>query len=106
LDVPGRPGRLRPWIAGAVAAMAACLIIAASLWRARRPGAVDPVRMASTSPAPMETPDTADDRPALATYHRALSGSAGALDDLLDRHAARLLPGGGSLTASSDLGLR
>jgi hypothetical protein len=105
LDAPGRPLRLRPWIAGAVAAMAACLIITAFIWRAHRPGAVDPVRIASTLPAPMLGPD-ADDRPALATYHRALSGSADALDDLLDRHAARLLPAGGSLTASSELGLR
>jgi len=33
-----------------------------------------------------------DDRPSLASYRRALSRSPGAVDELLDRHAARLLP--------------
>jgi hypothetical protein len=108
--LPSRPVRLRPWVAGAAAALAACFVVAAVLWRGHTSVEFTPTPIASTVPSWPVT-DAGDDRPALATYRRALFGSAGALDDLLDRHAARLLPGAGGsaggarVTASSELGI-
>ena len=97
------PRRLRAWLVGTLAA--ACLAVAAALvWRLSRPVDVGPVRIAATLPVPMTERD--DDRPALASYRRALARSPEALDDLLDRHAARMLaPGAARLTASSDVGV-
>ena len=95
---PARP-RARYWVAAA-AAVAACLFAAVALWRMGRP-AVDPAprQVASLATAPVAATSHADedndDRPSLASYHRALSASPAALDALLDRHAARLLPAGG-----------
>ena len=108
---PARP-RARYWVAAA-AAVAACLFAAVALWRVGHPS-VDPAprQVASLATAPVAAAnhgdDNNDDRPSLAIYHSALSGSPAALDALLDRHAARLLPAGGApatarVTASMSL---
>jgi hypothetical protein len=100
-------GRL--WMAAAAAA--ACLFAAVGLWHTRHPGdGPAPRQLASLATAPVAATNRADadEPPSLANYRRALSASPAALDDLLDRHAARLLPFGGRqgnarVTASSDL---
>ena len=91
---------IRPWqwFAGTAAAVAACLVVGVAAWRMTHPydGNESKPRSAvviSTRPTP-SVPNASedDDRPSLASYHRALSRSPGAVDELLDRHAARLLP--------------
>jgi hypothetical protein len=90
--------QLRRWFAGAAAAVAACLVVGAAAWRMTHPYGGSEIKPAppmaiGTRPAP-SVPYAAgdDDRPSLASYRRALSRSPGAVDELLDRHAARLLP--------------
>jgi hypothetical protein len=113
LDIPAPPPRARTWIAGSLLAAAACVLVAALLWHSTRSpgrGHIDFATTVPTAPRPAGGPD--DSRPALAAYRRALSRSPEALDELLDRHAARLLPGDAGadaattfrVTASSDLG--
>ena len=99
---PARP-RARYWMAAAAAAaVAACLFAAVALWRMVSHPGVGPAprQVASIATAPVAATnhggDDNNDRPSLATYRRALSGSPAALDALLDRHAARLLPAGGA----------
>lgn len=97
-----RPRR-RLWLIPATAAAAA--IVLAMVWRVFvREIPVGPTSIAATVPA-MATSERNDDRPALATYRRALAGSPDALDKLLDRQADRVLPGGARVTASSRAGL-
>ena len=85
-------------------AVAACLVVALILWRVNDPY-VDPAPRPIESVATVPVPD--DERPALASYRRVMSRPAADLDRLLDRHAARVLPGrsadGARLTAASDL---
>ena len=91
----------RPLAAG-IAAIAACFIAAVVLWRVSDPY-VDPTPPKAGSVA---TVPGDDERPALASYRRAMARSAAELDHLLDRHAARLLPndpGAGERLTASDL---
>jgi hypothetical protein len=105
----GRTAPMRFRYFAAVGAAAACVTLAAVTWRVmNRPVNPTPVVITVPPPAPADRDGT--DRPALAIYRRALSRSPAALDDLLDRHAARLLPGGqatatGPVTASSRIDL-
>ena len=89
--------RIGSWLVGAAAVAAAAVVVAALAWRVLRPTPRETGPLAvgpsATTRALVETDDA--DRPALATYRRALAGPPGALDELLDRHAARSLPGGG-----------
>jgi hypothetical protein len=95
--------RPRAWWLGAVAAAAACVGLAAVVWRTTRPSDVgDPPTIVRTLPTAPDASAPDSEPPALATYHRALAGTPEALDALLDRHAARSLPGGARVTASSD----
>ena len=92
------------WVGAAVAA-AACAVVATALWHATQDASPRPLVSVATT---VTTGAAGDDRPALASYHRALSLPAGELDELLDRHAARALAGGGSagsarVTAQSGL---
>ena len=90
---------IRPWqwFAGTAAAVATCLVVGVAAWRMTHPYDGNeskprtPVVMA-TRPTPFPNASEDDDRPSLASYRRALSRSPGAVDELLDRHAARLLP--------------
>ena len=114
---PARPGR--PWrlYAGAFAAAAACLVGAVAVWRVTHSGdgiAHHEVVSIATLPAlpATEVPkrsdddgDDVDDRPSLASYRRALSRSPEDVDELLHRHAARLLPRDGyELRAAANAG--
>ena len=112
-DLAARRTRAWPWLAGSLLAAAACIVVAVLLWQSSRSPGRSTVAVATTAPAavtPVTEPD--DDRPALASYRRALSRSPEALDELLDRHAARLLPGAGGggaaasfrVTAAPDAG--
>ena len=90
--------RPRHWFARAAAAIAACLVVGVAAWRVTHPydgneSKPRPPVVMATHPTP-SVPNAAadDDRPSVASYHRALSRSPGAVDELLDRHAARLLP--------------
>lgn len=103
----GAPARRHwHWFAAAAAA-AACVFAAAGVWRVTRRddgGATARVVAVATLPAPAG-PDPDDSRPSLAAYRRALARAEGAVDELLDRHAARLLPGGrDDVTASTRVG--
>lgn len=95
----------RRWVV-AGAAVAASVLIAAAMWppvnptdRGRVPG-VTVATTTQTSPG-----DDGTDGPALFAYRRALAGSPQELDELLDRHAARTLPAGPRVTASTRLGI-
>lgn len=108
-SVSARPARR--WYVGGLAA-AACVVAATVVWRVNRRETHVAVPIASTAPAPDTTGTVDDDLPALAVYRRALGDSPAALDQLLDRHAARSLGGGarggtpsGRVTASSDFSL-
>ena len=100
----GEGRRVRPWrlFAGAAAALAACLVGAVAVWHVSHSSdhsAPGNIVSLATHPATSATKATGgnqldDDRPSLASYRRALSRSPEAVDELLDRHAARLLPGG------------
>jgi hypothetical protein len=91
---------IRPWqwFAGTAAAVAASLVVGVAAWRVTHPYGGNEIRptppMAMTTHPVPSVPNAAedDDRPSLASYRRALSRSPGAVDELLDRHAARLLP--------------
>jgi hypothetical protein len=101
--------RLR-WFIGPAAAAAACVVAGVVLWRVTHPLDVQrPVRMASTTTtvSPPSVPNDRDeDRPSLSNYRRALAVSPAAVDELLDRHAARLLPpDSGELTAAARVGV-
>jgi len=104
--------RGRLWLAAGALAAAACIVIGAAV-ALRGIGTPRPIetRIASTLPATESIDNIDDDRPALASYRRALSRSPDNLDDLLDRHAARALGGGTTapaharVTAASDLGI-
>ena len=88
-----RAGRGAWYWVGGIAAAAACAVVATLLWHAVQD--VPPGRLVLV-PTTAATGGTADDRPALASYRRALSLPPDELDELLDRHAARVLAGGGS----------
>jgi hypothetical protein len=96
LAADSRPIRPWGWFAGAAAAVAACLLAGVAVWRVTRSydgTGPRPIVSVATLPAPSATErDDDDDRPSLASYRRALSRSPAAVDELLDRHAARLLP--------------
>ena len=98
------------WHVAAAAAVAACVVVAFLTWRPGPPGTGDSTDTWVTTLPSGGAPEP-DDRPALAVYHRAMSDSPDALDGLLDRHAARSLPGGGPgatgsrVTASSNFAL-
>jgi hypothetical protein len=103
LEEPLRSPRFRLWWIPAAAAVAACVAIAAAVWRAKTPGP-GPVRtIVDTMPVAPPNSGAGEDLPALATYHRALAGPPAALDELLDRHAARSLSGGSRSTAGTGL---
>ena len=100
LELAAGTRSIRPWewFAGTAAAVAACLVVGVAAWRMTHPYGGNEIKPGSpvviaTRPAP-SIPNAAgdDDRPTLASYHRALSRSPAAVDELLDRHAARLLP--------------
>jgi hypothetical protein len=97
-ELPGRPGSSIPrrLFIGAAAALAACVLVAAGVWRAAHPTDVrdpGPVGLATVpASSPSGTDDDDDNRPSMASYRRALSRSPAAVDEMLDRHAARLLP--------------
>ena len=107
LSAPGRLRRPAAWLPWGAAA-AACVVAGVILWRSSGPPRL-PVPVVTTVPAGRAVqPDDAD-RPALSVYRQALTGSPSELDDLLDRHAARVFSAGASpaprVTASSDLGI-
>jgi len=87
-----------PWLAGAVAA-AAFVVVATITWRASHSPGPNLVQVPTTVPAVAVVGLDNDDRPALATYRRAWARSPAELEELLDRHAARLLPAGGTDSA-------
>jgi hypothetical protein len=117
-DLSAHAGTPRPrlWLAAGGLAAAACVVIGAAL-ALRGIGTRDdtgavPV-VVTTAPATGTSPNgtaASDDRPALASYRRALARSPDDLDELLDLHAARSLggtrsPAAARATASSNLGL-
>ena len=87
-----RPGAASLWIGGAAAA-AAC-VVAALTWREAGPPEANRAVVQATQPTTVY--EAADERPALSSYRRAASLSAGALDELLDRQSARVLAGPGT----------
>jgi hypothetical protein len=103
-ELSGRqtPARRR-WVIAAVAT-AACLLIAAVLLPLVKPtdtGRAPGVTVAATTKA--SPAEDGGDAPALFAYRRAIAGPPSALDELLDRHAARGLPSGPPVTASTRL---
>ena len=101
LDEPVRAPRLRLWWLPAAAAVAALVAIGVAMWRPTDGTG----KVTVTHTIPLETPAAraGEDLPALATYHRALAGPPAALDELLDRHAARSLSGGSRSPAGAGL---
>ena len=83
-----------------LAGVAAGLLLAAMwhLFVRQMPPVPTPV-VATSQVSPAE----AADGPALFTYRRAIAGPPSELDDMLDRHAARTLPAGPRVTASTEL---
>jgi hypothetical protein len=104
-DLAGRQARMRRrWIVAGVA-LAASVLVAAALWPlmnatdlAHLPG----ITIAATTQA---SNDEDDEGPALFAYRRALAGPPDALDERLDRDAARTLPAGPRVTASTPIGM-
>jgi hypothetical protein len=101
-EVTRRP---RAWWIGAAVAAAACVALAAVVWRATRGPDIDVQPFVRGLPVTAVSGGADPEPPALATYHRALAGSPEALDALLDRQAARSLSGGTKVTASSDFAI-
>jgi hypothetical protein len=111
LATPARSVRPWRWFAAAGAAVAAGLFAGVGVWRVTHPyvdgngTGTRPIVSMATHPAASVPDQPDDDRPSLASYRRALSRSPAAVDELLDRHAARLLPPGrDDLTATARVG--
>src|SRR5581483_3075907 len=103
LDAPGRAARFRWWWIPAAVAAAASVGIAVGVWRAITHGVQNTPTVVHTTPDSPSGTVAREDIPALATYPRALSGPPEALNELLDRHAARSLSGGTHAPAGAGL---
>jgi hypothetical protein len=97
--VARRPRRGLWLVPAAAAAAGIVLAIAWHLFVQEMPPARKPVVAATRASAEQGV----GDGPALFTYRRAIAGPPDAMDDLLDRHAARTLPAGPRVTAFTEL---